>query len=582
MDEQTIISYFQQAQKYTRLLAEGETVPLELLQLIAEHQKNSMTEPYEAFFKGEQALFSGENEQALRCYLQAKGVWHYEFFCFRASALVSLAHGQEEKAQSFAHKALKMVADDPLCLKIASGQLASGQKLIINALQHSLVGAAAASAMAAPGPMSAASENDPDPVPSTMAYEAEPAAVSAALPLKPIRATPSLSSFGSAAPVPSSQLEKQMALFHAKQPALVQRYLDTIQKDALPRDHCLQIIGHNAWKNIPLGQPTAGELSQLFAELSPQTSQGGVFVRWNGKGIAINPKQHFLALLHEQQLHIRHIDAVIVTHEAPEIFQSVQEIYELNYKLNQVASHLHLIDYYFDEKTYQCLSAQLKPNFKQERMALHCLELFVDSPDVETIELAEGIKLHYFHAVLQEAKSRQANPCGLGIKLELSTSQEGLAPRSLQLGYIGPMAWSPLLSHLLGACDVLIAAFGHTCPNDYGKINYNESCLGYFGTYSLLEEIHPHLLLCTEFAGKEGDIRIEAVQQLRQEAQGLNEVAAATTILPADHGFFLNLITWEIACSVTGDAIAPHLVRVAKPCRPFQPLQYLSSACCLC
>lgn len=552
MDDQHFLHYFEQAQKNCASYVEEGSSPAPLLALIEEYQnKAAPGSPYSAFFSGEKALYSAEYDNALRYYLQAKGVPHFEFFCYRSSALVAQAHGQNEKTSYFAQKALKIVPNDPFCLKIASQSFAL----------------APASTTTSHQPANDSPFPHYDPSPSLFEQESYPESRSE----KTVARSSS-----------ESNLEKKIDSYQLQQPLLIKRYLDSLQKRTLPKDHCLYVI--SGAEAAPEGS-SFSEISQLFSHIVPKSSKEAFFLRWNGQGIAINPGKNFLTLLHDQQLHLRDIDAVIVTHESQEIFSSVKEIYDLNYKLNQIASELHIIHYYFNEKSHQQLASQLKPNFKQERSALHCLELFVDSPDIESIELGEGIALHYFPTTFHETfKEKRSNkPSALGIKLELTTKQEGFSHYSttIHLGYIGSSSWSPLLAHLLGNCELLIAAFGHTSPSDYNKLSYNEDSLGYFGIASLLEEVRPKILLCSEFDGREGDIRIEAVQKLKKESLQHETEGAGTVILPAGGRFHLNLISWQIGCSVTHEAVAPSDIQVVKSLHPFGAIQYLSPDCCL-
>ncbi|MCE5316204.1 MAG: hypothetical protein LLG04_02420 [Parachlamydia sp.] len=293
---------------------------------------------------------------------------------------------------------------------------------------------------------------------------------------------------------------------------------------------------------------------------------GGVFLRWNGKGIAINPGKHFLHAFHAKGLHIRDIDYVIVTGDQPECFVDVAEIYELNYQINKLGAELKVIQYFFHQKAFQELSGLLKPHFKQERNMLHSLELFLDSPEVERTDIAEGIVLNYF---LTSSREERAMHSPLGIRMDLK-AENGM----LRIGYLSQSAWSPLLAHHLGSCDLLLTGFGNTNPQDYHKLSYHADSLGYHGTFSLLEEIAPRLALCGEFAGREGDIRFEVVQKIRLELAHSRNLA----ILPADTGLSINLQTLEVRCSVSGEWTPANQIKVIKTSQTFGPLLYLAPA----
>lgn len=380
-------------------------------------------------------------------------------------------------------------------------------------------------------------------------------------------------------------LEQRIKNFQHSQTELTRQYIEKAKNRSLQPDFCLHYL--NGW---PL-QATPVTQGHYLTEQSRKTT-GGIFLRWNGKGIAINPGARFLEHFHAQGLHLTDIDAVIVTSDLPDTYADVKQIYDLCYQLNRVSTELHIIHYYFNYSAYQDLSKILKPHFKQERDTLHSLEMFIDSPDVEKVELCEGITLHYFLASTEDgyASSRESEEeknsldhSALGIRLELRSSAVHAQDKaSMRIGYISQAAWNPLLAHHLGNCDILITGFGNTSANDINRFSYNSESLGYYGIYTLLEEVAPRLLLCGEFGGREGDIRLETVQKMRQDyiATSARSQRNAPVILPADIGLLVNLKTLQLKCSVSANWVEPAQARTTKTANNFGKLEYLSPNCC--
>lgn len=379
-------------------------------------------------------------------------------------------------------------------------------------------------------------------------------------------------------------LEQSIGTFHKQQSERIAHYLEQYHARPALNNYCLYLL--HGWSD------TANRKFMLTEH--SRKSSGGYYFRWNGKGIVINPGMHFLDNFHRQGLYIKDIDYVIVTKDHPSSYTDVKEIYALNYQLNQISSELQVIHYYLNPKAFQALSSTLKPHFKQERYAIHCLELFQDSPDVEHIELSEGIGLTYFSLgkagdhffdSLSKSDHHLTASSSLGVRFDLSDVDStglGLENPNLRLGYVSGAPWSPLLGQHLERCDLLVTGFGSTSPSDYGKIKYNEDSLGFFGTYSLLEEISPRLLLCGEFDGKEGDIRIEIVNMMRQlYAAAYPDARHASSILPVDSHLFLDLLTLHLQCSVSKTFIDPVEARIVKCASDFGSLQYVSPRCCI-
>jgi hypothetical protein len=369
-------------------------------------------------------------------------------------------------------------------------------------------------------------------------------------------------------------LDDRIKNYKEEEEKLISDYIVAADTRKQPLDNSLFVL-HGWEKNK--SQETIGH--SLLKSKEANTT-GGLFIRWNGTGVAINPGKNFLNNLHQQGLHIKDVDCVVVTRDAPESYCETEAIYKLNYQVNaanRTSDDLHIIHYYLNQQAYRQISAQLKPNFKQERNTVHCLELFIDSPEVEKVELNERLTLQYFLTRTQDdlSTTNDSTSC-LGIRLEC----KGADGRSLStLGYLSGTPWSPLLSHNLGRCDILITGLEDTSPSDYSKVKYNEDSLGYFGCYSLMEEVAPRILIVSEFSGKQGDIRVEVSKKMRQEYAYSSD--QRTVVLPGDTELTLNLQTLQVQCSVTKKLVDPSQVRVIKTVDAFGRLQYLSPSCCL-
>ena len=171
-------------------------------------------------------------------------------------------------------------------------------------------------------------------------------------------------------------------------------------------------------------------------------------------------------------------------------------------------------------------------------------------------------------------------PSCLGLRLELTPTKDlgfSQRPHSISLGIASGVAWSPLLGRHLDACDVIISGFEKTNADDYSKLKHNDDCLGYYGTYSLAKAVDPRLLLCCEFSGREGDIRLEVVKKMREELK--RDLGQEPSILPGDTGFYLDLESFQIRCSISQTMVDPKKIRVAKSSESFGNLQYLSPNC---
>jgi hypothetical protein len=635
--------YFRKAQEFAIRAHHDVKARQELLGLIEQERKTAQENmPFDRFLQGEHAFFSRKYSNALKCYLKAQAVPYFKLFCYRASAFVSRAKGEIPKASNFAKQALNIYPYDYVTLSIyeelltvekheeeasnirqrlqtleaqhtstaqpekiieekviaipiekqAPQDIIEGKHLHIPAsfLSSSSFLASSTESLAETESLTqrlyGSTLTDQEQPPFSKFNQAtlgELKRISKASPPSPIEKNHSprlaLKTFVHHSE-PKKSLEDSIQEFSRKHHEHITNYLDLHKKQHACHNNCLYLLH---------GRSTNGfEKQPLLLEKSRKTS-GGYYIRWDNKGIVINPGINFLNHFHQQGLHVRDIDFIVVTNGNQESYADIKDIYELNYQLNKVAQSPHIIHYYLSPLANQWLSPILKPNFKQERNTVHRLETFQDSPDVEKIDLSEGIVLNYFPC--SQVKSQPARqgkeermsiaPTQLGIRLDLHAKSDSIEKKSIRLGYVSGTAWSPLIAHSLGHCDILITGFGTTNSNDFNKLRYNEDCLGYFGCYSLLEEVHPQLLVCSEFNGNEGDIRLDIVKMMRHEYQtAYPESQEAPIILPAESNLFIQLNNLNVSCSLTKEAVPAESIRVAKSTTQFGALQFLSPGCC--
>lgn len=636
MDNETFSDYLNQAESISATIDVEKTPFMPILPLIEKLKgRTDQENDFHHFFQGEEAFFRGKFDTAIQQYLQAKSIPSYQFFCFRASAFASNERGDKEKALTFANKALtlkptdrptqrlleKLLGKEPQAeektpSKIAPEAHPSPMKILnegdvaelVNifeaspdmdqplftelkkepstpATEPSITTEAEQTACEviekapkspAPKPLYAPSPAKQLTPPTRSSYDAQEAISQ----LKRLTAEEENveSTYTSSLSTKEREniLAKQIREFEHHRTQLIKKYLNQSQRTGTSQEPALYFL--ESW-HPGLGTRTSSskfslaQQTQLTFSPHHHRTSGGIFFRWEGIGIVINPSKHFLDHFHQHGLHLRDIHAVIVTQDTPQIREEIQEIYHLNYELNKVSDELQTIRYFLNQEAFQHLSGILKPNFKQEKNTIYCLEHFVDSPDVECVDIAEEISLQYFPA---SSKKTQDENLPLGIRLLLSSSRH---PQKLSIGYVSGTAWSEALAQDLQSCDILIAGFGHTDSKDYEKLQYTSTCLGYHGILSLTEAVKPKLLILTEFEGDNGDIRLEAAKKLRQEFSTKKaKTDYLPAVLPADKNLMIDLKKQQILCNVTQTFVDPIQVRVVRVLPSYGSLHYISPA----
>lgn len=567
----------------------------DLLALIELYRAESEDHPsFQEFLTGEHAFYRNQYKAALRHYLSAKDIPLWKFCTLRASAFLMQQEGETEQALTYIKKALELKSGDPRSLSLLEQLKATSPSERPPTHSQALDRAEfdALSSLFIEDPIKFTTKKmEPSMTTETHTFSdklsethednhSSKAAVldklnQLANHYEVTHATDEyLKNIGMGSDT-DKELQQQIDAFQEYRQELIAAYAKTCAKKRTD-NHSLYIL--SGWDEFTTKPRNRGE--ELLAT-SSQTSAGGFYIRWNGIGLAINPGRNFLRNFHQMGLHIRDIDAVLVTHASPKAYYDIEALYNLNYQLNVTSppDQLHIIHYYLNQWAHRDLSAKLKPNFKQERNTVHSLELYLDSPDVEKIQIGEGIALHYFsaNASVEAAAQQHGSPVSscLGVRLECTSNQLGAS--SVTLGFISGTGWSPALGTNLGSCDLLIAGFEETQSKDYRKVKYNEENLGYFGCYSLMEEVMPRLMLCCEFTGNSGDVRLEAIRKMRKEYAYSNQ--EGTSILPGDNGLYVDLKSMQVRCSATQELVDPSQIRIVKSPGHFGRLEYLSPSC---
>lgn len=580
MNTAVLDAYLKHAQQLSCRLDCEPSALQELLHTIELNKDAIGRDPaLEEFFKGEYAFYSSHYERALKHYLEAKSIEKFEFFCFRASAFVSKTQGHIDKAIGFAKRALDILPDYSTLnllgeLLVQSGHSEEGQEAIAKARMLN--------------------ENQPSSKPSaqqkvTIGEKEIHELASIFLP-SPVEeglfAAESISPYdispekghepsyqglkpGKKVINGDTDIEQAIDTFQEVQSRLIVDYFTKWKSRPPMPDHCLYVL--QGWeehlktsKNL-LGNAFDDAVLSLLTEDALKSS-GGIFIRWNGKGIAINPGKNFLKNFHRSGLHLKDIDYVISTNDDPDTYADIKKIHDLAFQLNTKTPELQIIHYYLNQKAFHQLSGILKPHFKQERNAVHRLEWFEGSLEMEKIEICPGICLHYF-----SWERSAAAPLSLGVRLELTLVERSTISRTFNLGYISGYC-SPFHWVNFGHCDALLMGIGKgICKAKLKKTpgsNQNNDI------QSLINEFSPKLLLCTEFDGFEGDLRLETVRKLREEGSAYSSMA----ILPADNGLFLDLKTLSIKGTFDVSMIDAKAVHVTRSAGAFSTLMYLPPA----
>lgn len=573
MNTSVLDAYIKRAQQLSCRLEHEPGALQELLHSI-EQSKDSIGQnlPLEEFFKGEYAFYNANYERALKHYLEATTVDKFEFFCYRASAFVCKTQGDFNKAVGFAKRALDIHSDyttlnllKELLSSLGHQQEAKEIQAKARAFieQFNIKTEAFNPTFEAQGSRRSIGQKEIQELAGIfLASSSDDGLFESEVELSEHKEEQVCSLFNDK----EQNFKKNIPeSFNELKAFLINDYLSQWQqRPPLP---CQGLYVLNGWKKhvkVHNNSFKHGDFETALSLLTDDAlkASGGFYIRWNGKGIVLNPGKHFLKYFHRQGLHIRDIDFVICASDDPDSYCDVKKIYDLSFKLNSVSNDFRIIHYYIQESAFTYLSKILRPHFKEERNAVHRLEEFEAVSEMEKVEFDADISLHYKSLQRSQQHSHffhydpSLQGSALCLKLELSNGH--LSKKSLlTVGYVQNKIPPSKCMHI-GPCDILL-----TDLFDQSKeISH------------LVNTIGASLLLCVEYDGLEGDHRLEKVKKLREHlGKGHSPI-----VLPVDNGFFLDLQSFAVKSSFNNHFIPVKDVHVVRSEGDFSQLVYLASS----
>lgn len=312
---------------------------------------------------------------------------------------------------------------------------------------------------------------------------------------------------------------------------------------------------------------------------------GGIYIKWNGTGIAIDPGINFVENLHIAGLSIDDIDIIIVTHNHIDHNGDLATIDDL-------ASYVDKkdISLYMDKNTEKEFSGRLI-NFKEENR--HGLDLLLLSKEGFTVGDKKNIIIKTIptkHIVKEIIKNEDEEEyvyvtnVTYAVKISLKENEEVKAV----IGYTSDTVYLEELGKIFQDCDYVIANMSETSPEDYSKKKKKEKHLGYAGGKQLIEDCiaertaglqhmivagKPRYIVSEFWAGK-GDVRRELIKRLRQET-------GYQYVYPGDIGMLFFLDQPHFLCGLCGSERSLECLNVIRPGLEYSSFVNVCSECIL-
>ncbi|HEG43211.1 MAG TPA: tetratricopeptide repeat protein [Phycisphaerales bacterium] len=298
---------------------------------------------------------------------------------------------------------------------------------------------------------------------------------------------------------------------------------------------------------------------------------GGYFIKWQDKGIVIDPGFDFLRNFHDAGYHGREIDAVLITHNHTDHTADLRSIDDLRYELyfrRNKDPHRKIKPYLlmWDEDSNEKIKLPIPK--AAHRFSPIIFTVGLCDPTC-TIKKKHDLPFHVKYFPVEHGEGIINNPVGFKVVLKDGNKN------ALTIGFTGDTEYFEGLGKHLSGCDILIGHISQPERAEFTDTKHRKkNHLGYNGLVELIKAAKPKLTLVGEFWGGIGDYRIDLVQCLR-ERTGCNE------ILPAGIGLNVRLPSLEVECTNCGLAISCVKPHVGPPTEQFGNLSYLCDRCYL-
>lgn len=483
------------------------------------------------FFSAEQAFYQKEYKNALKFYLNAREVPLYRFFCFRASAYLSQLMRSNIKALQFAKKALRIKPDDYSTLRLLENlYLLTDQVDKAEIVKKKIY------------TLKASKEENPQeeeishfvPVGTEELDElssifAESHADDEELfDLENVAKEQPKEEEVKKTPPP---FEKKITDSNNAYEASLRQYWDAYKKrPPLKNSFCLFFDGCSGAAS-----------TDAFAALA-EPPHSGCFITWRGQGIAINPDAHFVQNLHRHGLFIWDVNAVVVTHKEGYALDSLKKLHTLQLHSSKERS-LAPLHFFLHEEAYRQFPALIRTD------AIHKLDekaQFIHSLNDEiTIQLIPS-------------KNREGS---ISFALHLRFGTETVRT----LCYLAHCSPNAHICQNFNACDIAIANIGKM----EAPIKSDEKNQAFHNILAWANELQPKLLLASDFAPEQLNLRLDAIKLLR------HTLDHKITLLPSEQGLYLDIEHLQLLSSDKKQTLDPDESRIAASSGGSGPLLFL-------
>ena len=299
-------------------------------------------------------------------------------------------------------------------------------------------------------------------------------------------------------------------------------------------------------------------------------SGGGLYFRYNGFGVIIDPGYHFVQNMHHAGLTVLDVDAVVITHEHIDHNSDMRLIDDIH---SSVADKNHCIVWYLDEVSYKVaeLYREAGTGFNEGNNTL----IKVEPQKVDGYSLLDGkIRMTPFPTKHIESKTDTGDEfCKhtFGCRFMIENGNGGIR----QVAYTSDTRFFAELTDYVKDADIVVANISGVYEDDYMEVKPKDRHLGYYGCKKLIEASKRSGLqyfLISEFWNGKSDIRYAIPYELQKGAED------DIRVLPAENGMEISLDGCGVKCDQCGKYSMDF--RVKRPAELQERVKVVCKECC--
>jgi len=302
---------------------------------------------------------------------------------------------------------------------------------------------------------------------------------------------------------------------------------------------------------------------------------GGLFLRWQGKGIVVDPGIDYLANFHRQNYYVQQIDALVVTHDHIDHSFDLRAIDDVIYQLARFEP---------ERKRYCFLSKPVYDDFEKWRTEGR-YELpypFIsglqgDCDPRRHDDIIPGVELCPF-------PTEHGIHNSFGIKCVLKAGDS----EAVRVGVTSDTRFFEGLVDSLSDCHVIVAHMSSPDAEEYndpGYLKADAKHLGLNGTRKLIKGTNAQVYVITEFWAGRGDSRVLLCRKLAEDLKRYSGIEGKC-IIPADVGMTIlfdfdehGRPCFSMKCTSCPEIVKCQEITIVKPDMPFGPIRYLCPKC---